>query len=63
MSDDLDNMLDALAREGQDELDREHGQHILDALDADKSRQGFALLESINRARLAMDAERGEQGG
>jgi hypothetical protein len=34
MSDDLDAMIERVAREEQDDADRRHGQHILDAVEA-----------------------------
>jgi hypothetical protein len=52
---DIDAMLERMAREEQDDLDRAHGQHILDATAA-RMRQGSAedpALEVLRRAHQA----------
>jgi hypothetical protein len=49
----LDAMVERMAREEQDDLDQQHGQHILDVMAA-KTNQGVdPLLEAINRAHQA----------
>jgi hypothetical protein len=51
----IDAMIERTAREEQEELDRAHGQHILDATAA-RLRQGSAedlLLEVLSRAHKA----------
>jgi hypothetical protein len=48
----IDAMIERAAREEQEELDRQHGQHLLDiAADEDRrKRAGNPLLESIRQA-------------
>lgn len=62
MSEDaIDAMIERAAREEQDELDRSHGQHILDiTADARERRREDPLLEAIRRAHKAK-AEADEQ--
>ena len=48
----IDRMLERMAREEQEALDRAHGQHILDAVAA-KKRGEDPLLEAISRAHQA----------
>jgi hypothetical protein len=51
----IDAMIERAAREEQDDLDRAHGQHILDATAA-RGRQGSGeepLVEVLNRAHQA----------
>jgi hypothetical protein len=44
-----DAMIERAAREEQDELDRSHGQHILD-ITADRDNAGDRLAEALRRA-------------
>ena len=56
MSEDaIDRMIERAAREEQDDIDREQGQFILDAMDAEdrRKRAGDPLIEAINRAHQA----------
>ena len=41
----------------QEEMDRSHGQHILDVTDYSKERQEDPLLEAMNRAHQAKAGE------
>jgi hypothetical protein len=45
-----DAMIERAAREEQEEIDRSHGQHILDVTDYSKERQEDPLIEILNRA-------------
>jgi hypothetical protein len=51
----FDAMIDRMAREEQDDIDRKQGQFILDAMDAEDRRKhaGDLFLEAINRAHQA----------
>ena len=49
----IDAMIERAAREEQEEMDRSHGQHILDVTDYSKERQEDPLLEAMNRAHQA----------
>ena len=53
----IDAMVERMAREEQEDLDRQHGQFILDVMAA-KNNQGVdPLLEAINRAHQAKAQE------
>ena len=51
----IDRMLERMAREEQEALDRAHGQHILDVVAAEERRKqvGDPFIEAINRAHQA----------
>jgi hypothetical protein len=49
----IDAMTERTAREEQEDLDRTHGQHILEVTDYSKERQEDPLLEALNRAHRA----------
>ena len=60
---DIDAMIERIAREEQDDLDRSHGQHIVDATAA-RLRQGSAedpFLEVLRRAHQAHTEEADQQ--
>jgi hypothetical protein len=69
MSDsDLDAMVERMAREERDDLDRKHGEHIIAAaqgasLEKGRQEQDNALLEAIGRARRTQDGEAGAPDG
>ena len=46
-------MVERMAREEQDDLDRQHGQFILDVMAAKTNQGADPLLEAINRAHQA----------
>ena len=52
----LDAMVERMAREEQEELDRAHGQQLLDIM-ADRRNAAAPLLEAINRAHQAEASE------
>ena len=60
---DVDAMIERIAREEQDDLDRAHGQHILDVTDYAKERQGNAedplvqVLRQAYQAKVEADKE------
>jgi hypothetical protein len=51
----LDAMVERMAREEQEDINRQHGQFILDVMAAEDRRKhaGDPLLEAINRAHQA----------
>ena len=49
----LDAMVERMAREEQEDLDRAHGQQILDMMAARNNQGVHPLLEAINRAHQA----------
>ena len=49
----IDRYLERLAREEQAEIDKAHGQQILDMIAASNNQGVHPLLEAINRAHLA----------
>jgi hypothetical protein len=57
---DLDAMPERTAREEQDDLDRAHGQHILDVTDYAKEREQDPLVQILRQAHQAK-AEDSEQ--
>jgi hypothetical protein len=57
-----DAMIEQAAREEQDELDRSHGQHILD-MTADRDHTGDRLAEVLRRAYQAKAGEDDAPGG
>jgi hypothetical protein len=60
---DLGAMIERIAREGQGDLDRAHGQHLLDMIAA-RGSQGSAddpLLKALNQAHQARMAQEGSQ--
>jgi hypothetical protein len=50
---DLDAMIERMAREEQDDLDRAHGQHILDVTDYAKEREQDPLVQILRQAHQA----------
>lgn len=62
---DVDAMIEGMAREEQDDLERAHGQHILDAVAASEARrQGSAedpLLKALDKAHRAKAEEDNQQ--
>jgi hypothetical protein len=57
----LDATFERANREEQDDLDRKHGQHILDVTDYAKERQEDPLLEALNRAHQAKAEEANQE--
>ena len=53
----FDAMIERMAREEQDDLDRAHGQQILDMMAARNNQGVHPLLEAINRAYQAKASE------
>jgi hypothetical protein len=53
---DIDAMIERVAREEQEELDRSHGQHILDATAA-RSQHADPLTDALRRAYQAKAEE------
>jgi hypothetical protein len=49
----LDTMVERMAREEQDDLDRQHGQFILDVTAARNNQRVDPLVEILNRAHQA----------
>ena len=58
---DIDAMIERMAREEQEDLDRAQGQFILDVLSAERRQeQGREFLEMLHRAHQA-EVEKAEQ--
>jgi hypothetical protein len=53
----IDRMIERAAREEQEEIDRSHGQHILDVTDYSKERQEDPVLEALRQAQQAKASE------
>ena len=53
----LDAMVERMAREEQDDIDRQHGQFILDVTAARNNQSVDTLLEAINHAHRAKASE------
>ena len=54
---DVDAMIERMAREEQDDLDRAHGQHILDVTDYAKEREQDPLVQILRQAHRAKAEE------
>jgi hypothetical protein len=50
---DVDAMIERMAREEQDDLDRAHGQHILNVTDYAKEREQDPLVQILRQAHQA----------
>jgi hypothetical protein len=62
MSEDaIDAMPERMAREEQDDLDRRHGQQILDMLQARNTQDVDPLLEALNQAHRRKASESGAE--
>jgi hypothetical protein len=54
---DVDAMVERMAREERDDLDRAHGQYLLDVMAATKERQDDPLLVVLRQAHQAKAEE------
>jgi hypothetical protein len=55
--DDVDAMIERMAREEQDEINRKHGQQLLDIFAARNNQGAEPFLEAMNQAHQAKASE------